>query len=279
MPDRIDHLLEAFDPHEVRVDPLPAAEVRRRGTRLRRRQRVWGGVATGVVVVLVGAPLAWAANRAQDEPGPAAQPPSTRWTQDVPADFPITDGMPATNGNDGSPVLPLATSGVEDLTICGEPVWVPTAVTPAAARDLVGARYLGESEDSLGRVLALYADAKAAGAVYQAIRSAVGDCPVDRTGAPRADQAYAPVEAPRVGEQSLAFMQYSLDSTGQPLGDLWLYQVVRVGNALYLSTHYGQGGTDPEIVRQTTTWLWQQSDSVVAALCQFAADPCAPAAK
>ena len=131
--------------------------------------------------------------------------------------------------------------------------------------------YAGESEDSRARTLAVYADDRAAGQALAGLRSALEDCPVDRTGT-RAPQQYDVSDA-ALGEESFTFTQRSRDGAGF-LGDLSVYQVVRVGNAVYLATYYGQGGANEQVIAHTLQLMNTDSAPVISDLCLFAAEPC-----
>jgi hypothetical protein len=264
------------------VNPLPASEVRRRGDRRRHRNHALAAVGALAVLAVVATPIAVVAQGGdRSAPGPANPSPtrttepgvSPHWLHEVPASFPLTEGLPATNASDGSPVTTTDRSGVADLTVCGVPAWSATRDQPAPALDVAGATYAGESEDARARTLAVYDDDRAAGRALAALRTALGDCPVDRSGG-GAPQQYDVSDAD-AGEESFTFTQRSRDGAGF-LGDLTAYQVVRVGNALYLAGYYGQGGGDQQVVDHTLQLMAVDSAPVVSDLCLFAAEPCGP---
>jgi hypothetical protein len=283
MPDPIEDL-EHFIDQGLNVNPLPAAEVRRRGTRMRRRNNVVAAVAGVAAVALVAVPLGLyaaggdgrAAEPAPINPGPSrtTDASATGWLQEVPAGFPLAEGLPATNGLDGSPVTVIDEPALAVITLCGVPAWSATSAEPVEPADAAGATYTGESEDSAARTLAVYENEHAAEQAVAGLRTALDNCPVDRTGT-RAPQRYD-VSPADLGEESFTFTQRSLDGAGF-LGDLGVYQVVRVGNAVYLAASYGQGGGDEEVIAHTRQLMNAASAGVISDLCLFAAEPCGPA--
>ena len=96
MPDPLDELENFTDPG-LTMNPLPASEVRRRGTRMRRRNHALAALGGVAAVALIATPLAMAAtnDRTDTTPPPATQSPSptATWVQQIPADFPLTDDM------------------------------------------------------------------------------------------------------------------------------------------------------------------------------------------
>lgn len=250
--------LENFSVPGPPMTPLPAAEVRRRGNRIRRRNTALAGAAAAAVVAVIVAPLAVLADR---DDGRTIQPaPQTEWIQRVPEGFPLDHGM------FGEPPV-RAASGVEDIVLCGTTVWSPD--DPVTTVDLAGARY-EENEAFLGRTLALYADGDAAEQALGALRSGVEDCPRDENGTGRPlVQETVPVD---LGEDSFAFIQRSQD--GDLMAELTLWEVVRSGNALYLDTSYGAAGDDQAVATAISN-LTHRSEVVRAQLCVFSAEPCA----
>lgn len=282
MPDPIEDL-EHFNDQGLNVNPLPAAEVRRRGTRMRRRNNVVAAIAGVAAVALVAVPLglyAAGGDGRATEPMPAPPGPSrtsdasaTDWLQEVPASFPLTEGFPATNASDGSPVTVSDEPGLDAIRLCGVPAWSTTSAGPIQAKDAAGVSYAGESEDSRARTLAVYENDHAAEQALAGLRSALENCPVDRTGS-RAPQQYDVSDAD-LGDEAFSFTQRSRDGAGF-LGDLSVYQVVRVGNAVYLATYYGQGGANDQVIAHTRQLMNVDSAPVISDLCLFAAEPCGP---
>lgn len=272
--------LENFNDQGLNVNPLPAAEVRRRGTRMRRRNNALAAIAGVAAVAIVAVPLGMyaAGNGPAPEPAPlnpsptrTTDTPVTSWRQAVPPGFPLTEGFPATNANDGSPVTASDQPALAEITLCGVPAWSTTAAGPIRAQDAAGVSYAGESEDSRARTLAVYENDHAAEQALAGLRAALENCPVDRTGS-RAPQQYDVSEAD-LGDEAFTFTQRSRDGAGF-MGDLSVYQVVRVGNAVYLATYYGQGGANEQVIAHTLQLMNTDSAPVISDLCLFAAEPC-----
>ena len=251
--------LENFTVPGTPMTPLPAAEVRRRGDRIRRRNNVLAGAAAVAVVAAIVAPLAVLADRGEDRTIDPA-PPQTEWVQQIPEGFPLANGMY------GAPSV-TTRSGIDDIELCGTTVWSPT--DPVATVDLAGARY-EENEAYQGRTLALYTDDAAAGKALQSIRSGVEGCGRDE------QSAGLPLVNERVtadlGADSFAFIQRA-DEGGGLLSQLTTWEVVRSGNALLLDSSYGSAGDD-SAVDQAVSMLANRSDVVRGQLCVFSADPC-----
>ncbi len=161
-----------------------------------------------------------------------------------------------------------------DLTLCGRPSWSATSDDPVRPADVAGASYAGESEDSQGRTLALYASDQVAAKAIDGLRAGLGFCPADPNGS-GATQVYDVADAD-LGEESFVFTQRSRDGDGF-LGDLSVYQAVRVGNAVYLATTYGEGGANQQVIDYTVDLMATRSAAVISDLCVFAAEPCGDA--
>ena len=96
--------LESLDnfPEGLHVDSLPASEVRRRGDRMRRRNTALATVG-GVVAaaVFIGTPVALMSGNDDDSVDPPTVPadvpepttPSAEWLTEIPAEFPLADGL------------------------------------------------------------------------------------------------------------------------------------------------------------------------------------------
>jgi hypothetical protein len=281
--------LENFDTEGMNVNPLPASEVRRRGNRMRRRNNTLATIGGIAAVAVIAVPLAMSTTGG-DRTGPGivnSPTPSptqvtgaaTVWLQEVPPDFPLTEGLPAVNESDGTPVTRTDEAVVDDITVCGVPAWSGRSANPVAAVDVAGAAYTGASEDLLARTLTVYENGHTAEQAFAALRVAVEDCPLDTTGGStdsRADQAYVVSAADLGGDESFVFTQASQDDAGDLMGDLWTYQVVRVGNALYVAAYYGQGGANQQVVDHTFDLMAGDSAPVISDLCLFATEPCGP---
>lgn len=264
MRDPIDEL-EGFSMPSV--SPLPPAEVRRRGDRIRRRNNTLAAVGGLAVVAAIVAPIAVLAGHdpASRSVPPADQPPGG-WVTTVPADFDIT-AVP-----DGSQVrFSARADSVVTLTLCGAPAFSTGPAGPAGpATDMARAGYGEIDTESAGaRTLAVYADDKTASAALAGLRSGVEDCPVD-TG--DATVRWAVVDAPAVGDESLVFsQQVQFDPDLQ--SDLVLAEVVRSGNALLMATTHTSAGGD-QVVEETVPVLRSLTAPVVAQMCVFGNPAC-----
>ena len=267
MPDPIDEL-EGFT--MPTATPLPPGEVRRRGDRIRRRQRALVAAGTLAVVAVIATPFAvLAGHQGSSAPQPA---PAPDWVTTVPASFDLT-AVP-----DGSPVrfLPRADSVVDDFTLCGTAAFSTRGSGPAGpATDTAGATYAeAGTESSSDRTLAIYPDADRAAQALDTLRAAVAACPQDVTGNGR-PYLWDIVDAPVPADDSVMLtQQVRLDPSY--ISDLTLFEFARVGNAIFIgSTHTSAGG--PEAVDQTVPALTAISQPVLDQMCVFSTTGCSPA--
>lgn len=270
MPDPIDELESFTMPGST--SPLPPAEVRRRGDRIRRRNHALAAAGGLAVVAAVAAPLtAVALSQGPDRPEPAPAPTVT-WRQQVPRSFDL-GAVP-----DGSPVTFTVRrdgSVVDDFTLCGTPAFSTRSSDPAGpAVDTAGATY-GEpgTSSSAGRTLAVYPDADAAAAAAAGLRAGVEGCPVDeRRDGPTYTWAVVPGTSVEGADEGFVIaQQVQLDTT--TLSDLDAIEVARVGNALLLAdSHTTAGGQ--QAIDGTVPNLLKLSAPVVEQMCVFAAEPC-----
>ncbi|MDF1602336.1 hypothetical protein [Nocardioides sp. YIM 152315] len=262
MPDPLDEL-DNFSAPGLTMTPLPAAEVRRRGTRMRRRNTALATVGAVAAVALVATPIALAASGTGDAggtPDPAETPTATAvtWVTTIPPDFPLTSGLPETNGHDGSPVEARAGYEPQAVDVCDGEGW-----TPAETTDVQQATYTGESEGGQERTLALYPSERAAGLAMQSQTAQVQACVIASEGEGRSAEVISS------DDDTLVYADHMSDA-----GDMFVHRVVRVGNALLLDSTYAMGGGDPDVVQQTADLLEEKSGGTVDAMCVFSADPC-----
>ncbi|NYD40817.1 hypothetical protein [Nocardioides panaciterrulae] len=270
--------------HEgIDVNPLPASEVRRRGTRLRRRNNALIGAGALAVALVVATPIAVVAgggDHADDVPvAPSPSPSRTAdvgWRQTIPGssdDFDLT-ALPD-SATFRFTVRPLPV--VDDLTLCGSPTFSTGAPTGpdapvAPAVDVLGAAH-GEAgtDGNAGRTLALYRDDRVAAKVLDAVRHGVEACPTDPNGK-GAPLVYAAVDTGLPVDESFVFTQQA-QMDKDLLADLTVFQVARVGNAIYLATdHTSAGGA--QVVDAEVRRLAEWSAPVLSDMCIFAAEPC-----
>lgn len=247
MPDPIDQL-EGFE--MPTVTPLPPAEVRRRGNRIRRRNNALATVGGIAVVAAIVAPIAVLAShgRTGSAPQPAAPSPSVTWVQQVPADFPLGDGLPRATIRD--------TYEQQAVPVCENAVWAPDGVDVRQAVQT-------ESEGGWDRSVAVYATENDASRARTTLAAQVERCAAATDGKAR----WAEVVAS--GADSLVYVDHVSDA-----GDMFAHRVVQVGNALLVDTTYAHGGGDPAVVQQTAELLAEKSAGVVGAMCVFSANPC-----
>ncbi|GAW52196.1 MULTISPECIES: hypothetical protein [unclassified Nocardioides] len=250
--------LENFTSPGLTMTPIPASEVRRRGTRLRRRNTALATIGGIAAVAVIATPLAVLASNHSSK---ADVEPATDWHQTIPADFPLTAGMP--NGSTQSDA-----SGVDPIETCGNVAWSAEGTTRPV--DIVGATY-GEpgSEGTQSRTLALYADDTTAASALAQLRDTVVNCPEDPngSGAPLVNEV---VELAAGSDTSLFFTNQAKD--GDLLYDLTAYEAVRSGNALYLATSFSSAGGSQNV--GALDRLDRASQPVVDQMCVFSADGC-----
>lgn len=248
--------LEGFNREGLTVDSLPAAEVRRRGDRMRRRHTALatvGGIAAAAIAIAV--PFAVASSTGPDrEVQPA--PPTTEWRQTVPEEFPLADGL-ATDGV-------VEDAGVRELEQCAPDTWaLAGAVDRATAASGDGV------EGFSGRTLVVYADVDAAVDALARVRSTIARC----SGDPAGRLTYSAAEEDlSVEDETLVVAEQAQLEDGS-LSDLTLTRLSRTGNAVLLDQAYTSAAGD-DVVEQVSRDLLEDSAVPRAALCVFAVDPC-----
>lgn len=262
----------------LHVSSLPASEVRRRGDRMRRRNTALATVG-GVVAaaVFIGTPVALLSGGDDGrDVQPAPPAPSVTedgrpgWLTEIPAEFPLADGFPETNGSDGSPTEIVRGPDITPLDLCG------TSWPAVAPVDASGIAYLGESEDTSARLLVLLEDDTAATASLDALVSAVQACPNQATEGGDSILESQLVDLDLGTEQSVVVAQQVREDDGL-LSQLTVTEASRSGNALFVETSYGSAG-GPEVVDFETARLRERSTTVLASMCVFSADPCSTTA-
>jgi hypothetical protein len=273
MPDPIDEL-ENFNRQGLHVNPMPASEVRRRGDRMRRRNTALATVGTiAAAVIVIATPLVVVANQNDDRSTPPLPPytqPTTQtaWLQQIPADFPLTEGFPATNGNDGSPVTVQHPTDLEVFPPClglGDKRSHPTPTV-----DKAGVEYVGESEDQRQAVLAVYQDQETAIAALTRLEDDLAGCTSQSSDGKT--YLFDPLPS-NLGEQSFSWTM-RLRLSGEVSSELLVVQNVRVGNAIHSMSYFGQGGANQEVVDYTARQMATDSAGVVSDMCIFSAEPC-----
>lgn len=274
MPDPMDEL-EHFTTPGLTMTPLPASEVRRRGTRMRRRNNALATLGGVAAVAIIATPIALAAtgNDPVDRtPAPAGPSGGTAWLTLIPDTFPLTEGIGGTDPDaeertkEGDPTAGDEALGVPSVEFCGETAW--TAGGDTIQR--LGATYAQEGTENINRrTLALYADGDAADAAFETIRRAAAECPEseNRNG----DTELVEVRDDDLGseESFVVVKQWQAPDDDFPY-ETSVMQVAHTGNSLLVTEQGAAGGDqlESEIVRQA-----ELTAPVAEAMDAFAAQP------
>ena len=286
MPDLFDPLRGA--PDQLVRPPLPAAEVRRRGDRMRRRRTlaaatgatlavalvVSGGLALGGGLTTGSAPApvppAGQSPSGSAEPTPTPTPsPDGDWRTSIPAGFPLAEDL-----------ADLVSNSEEQVAGPGRDVRVFDVPFRACDRSAD----LGAPADSLavrhtapewfdGRVLQAYGDEAIARAVLEELLAVYANCPKEVFEGPPDTVAVSTVRPVPLGEEGyLVTRTFSVDDLRVP--GLELLYLVRVGNALLVTNLSNEGGaTDANVAEQLGERDPVVAD-VAAAMCVFAETGC-----
>ncbi len=270
MPDL--HDFDDFDQGLPAMDLPPAAEIRKRGDRMRRRRTAIIAAGGALAVALaIGAPVVATSGGGEDHsiepigtPTPSITPdsPPTEWVTEVPADFPLAAGFPTPYETPPRP------AGSELTPTCG--TWFSGAF---ADSDVL--TYTGESEDRAQRWLILFADEDAARASLDQARASVAACPTDGVSGPPGSgiaQVYDEVDVDLGTDDSFAWSQQVQHDDGL-VSDLTLVQVARTGNALLVESHYGAPGGEA-VVADLSALLLERASAPLQSMCLFSANPC-----
>jgi len=222
-------LLDALRTPEPGLTLPPADEVRRRGDRLRRRRRTWqvAGAAAAVAVVVGGGALLGAGDTTpRDLPvtRPSTTPPISTA---VPSGLPITSGWPDPGG-DGS-IRVGRTPALGDIPYCGR-----TAYPVVEQADRLTARYEAPAGFRT-REVTTYVDVATARRALTTFRTAAGRCQGAQEGPTATRYRISPVP---VGDESFAVLASPEEAKAIGIESI---VVARIGNALMVSTHSGEG--------------------------------------
>lgn len=245
--------------------PLPAAEVRRRGNRLRRRNTALA-IAGGTVAAMtaIGAPVALSqiGGGTKSDPGLYAthgtDPQAVEWRTQIPQDFPLAEGMPQ-----AQPGFPIDLREDYEQQAVG-PCAYRSAWDLSGALDSLQAIYTDPSEGGQDRLLSVFPNDTTAAARLDALAEQMKTC--RPKGQPRVE---AKALSSDLGDQSVVFVNVYVDG-----GAAILHEVVRVGNAVLYSTSTFLGAGDPTVVEEMRELQQGRSAPAVSAMCVFAARPC-----
>lgn len=269
--------------------PLPAAEVRARGDRMRRRRTAFRALAAAAAVAVVttgGVALGGGLTTTAPAPPPASQgpqpsPPSptstpstspaedprpVRWQMSIPAAFPLAAGWPDPSESQGGNALTGPGRGLEtlDLGACGR-----TAADPGST-DRVNAVWANVT-DYRARELRTFPTDQEAVTYLAHLRNLWQECDPGEGG----DDLLRQVRPTAPGDESLALVTGTQvdETTAVTLG---VVQVIRVGNAVLADQISTEGGL-ADMEGDVTAFLADMagdSQAVVGAMCVFAAEPC-----
>ncbi|WP_243056800.1 hypothetical protein [Nocardioides sp. SR21] len=253
MPDPIEEL-ENFSIPGPPMNPMPAADVRRRGNRIRRRNNTLATVGGLAAVAVIAAPFAiFAGGQSSPDDVDPAPPTTSEWVQQIPEDFPLSDQMPdGTRERDGYEQ--------QHVDVCDDQSW-----TADGTKDARQATYTDPSEGGLDRVLGLYPSESDAAQELMRVAASAQACALESEGGKR----WVDVVPSSLGESSVVYANHMSDA-----GDMFVVQLVQVGNAILQDSTYSMGGGDPQVVQQTADLLAEKSTGVVDAMCTFAAEGC-----
>ena len=228
------------------MNPLPASEVRRRGTRMRRRNNALAAIGGVAAVAIIATPIAVAAShtRTDTTPPPTNPSPSVTWVTEIPADFPLTAGLPRATTDDGYQSLADP--------VCEGTGWSPdTSPAPVSVEQAVQT----ESEGGWDRTIALYADDESATSTWLSLQGHLQTCAAATEGAGEA------TEMVETTDDSFSYVDHLSDA-----GDAYVYRVVLVGNALLIDRSFSMGTGDPQVVQHAVDLIDTKSAPVVDAM-------------
>jgi hypothetical protein len=263
---------------------LPSSEVRRRGDRMRRRRTALrvAAAACAVAVVTTGG-IALGGNLTGSTPAPP--PPSTQdadptpepsedptpeggWRTEIPRGFPLAEGFPEDRFAEDELEGPVPDeSAYGGVRACDKDLF-PTLEW----KDALSTSF-SQPEDFRGRILTTYADAAEARGVAAALAGGFRDCPRQSYGGTPESVTLTDVVELGTGDEGWAVIS-TYEVGGAPAIGLQLLHVVRVGNAVLISSVANEGGyTQRDVDRQ----LDEQAPLVqglVSQMCVFSAQGC-----
>lgn len=258
--------------------PLPAAEVRRRGDRMRRRRTALSVAGATVAVALIASGgLFVGQNLTGSAPdrGPATQAPSptptTSWLTEIPEGMSITDELSEPGGDNGAR---------EVTTEADAPWMLDPCRDGGSADDPVRTDFLSVGQPGParfeGRQLGVYENADVAKEAMGGFRDEIGECQVYVADDGISEARTLPYGGAVPGaDESLVVVDHAYTS-GLKMTLATHFLAVRVGNAVFLMVLDGEFGMSQN---DEATALVDGEQRTIAAgiierLCVFAADPC-----
>lgn len=268
---------------------LPAAEVRRRGDRRRRRRAALAGGASALALatVVVGGTVVTDALRADapSRPQPANPAPTPSATPSpLPTPSPVTaaratrvpDGFPLAAGYPTPPADAVEqqlvgpgrrVTAFEDLGACG------TKLHPTAEPADRLAVTFSQPEDFRARELTTYPDDAIAQGALARLVDAYRACPRQSYGGTPESVTLTDVRTTSLGEEGYVVVN-TYEVGGDPAIGLGQIQLVRVGNALLISTTADEGSSESDAVDREVRGHTAAIRPVVEAMCVFGPSPC-----
>lgn len=263
------HELANFNAEGLNVTPLPAAEVRRRGERLRRRRQVGASLAGVAAVALVATPLALFAGDGDGGSEPPVAPPGG-WVTTIPDDFPVDTGLPKKDGDTSVQSSDRVSTPWFSLPCPSDPATFGSTLPADEKRTDASFVKVSPPAETQARLLAVYADGAAAEAAFEQIGAQGSACGPSPEVEGVTEWRWMVERVERPGDATLRMDAGSfVIETGEPSIHRTLVRVTLVGNALLASVQSDEGvlGTpvDPVIKRHA---------EVVAAMCVFSEAGC-----
>lgn len=256
----------SFD-HGTTMNPLPAAEVRRRGNRLRRRRSAAAIVgAAAAAAILVATPLALLRTDGDQRGRPDGTDTATQAPErnerdlltSIPDDVDLTVGIE--RGPSGDPVRQSGEDpGVGGMQFCDTALLDGDSATDRLA--VTG----GPGEAAQVRELLVYPNDAAADAAVDAVIAGVRACPEEPFDGTTWLNATA--ESTVAGGSPLVTQEIVVQGAVRAEG---FWQLIRVGNALLVNHRSGEGISASQADEEGSSLT-----PLLAQLCVFSAQECA----